>query len=93
MENQQSQGKNMALASLICGIACLILPYIDTPLAIVAIVLGVLAKKKLAETNSPAGMAIAGIILGAVGLAWGIACIIMCVACGGIAMIDAFANM
>ena len=61
-------GKGLAIASMICGIASIVLccfTYFALILSIAAIVLGIVSKKKTTEGS---GMALAGIITGAVGL-------------------------
>jgi len=72
----------MAIGALVCGILsvlCHCVPFagmfIGFALSIAAIVLGVLEKKKIANNESSekgSGMALAGIILGAVGIVFGI---------------------
>lgn len=63
----KGQGKGLGIASMVCGIISLIgccgLWYVSIPLAIVAIVLGIVQIVK----NEARGMAIAGIVCGAVG--------------------------
>lgn len=64
---QPQGGKGMAIGSLICGIASLLLCcfwYVSLILSIVAIVLGIISRKK---TENGKGMALAGIITGAIG--------------------------
>lgn len=61
-------GKGMAIGSMVCGILSIVLccfTYISVILSIVAIVLGIISKKKTTEGS---GMALAGIITGGVGL-------------------------
>ncbi len=66
-------GSGMAVASMVLGIISLALfcaSYIAIPCAIVAIVLGVVARKRvLAGTGSGKGMATAGIICGVISAA------------------------
>ncbi len=69
MSNQEpsQNGKGFAIASMICGIASIVLccfTYFALILSIAAIVLGIVSKKKSSEGS---GMALAGIITGAVG--------------------------
>lgn len=72
MPNQSSRQNNMAIASLITGILSipmLCLCYLGVPLAIVAVILGVLGRKKANEEmgGNGAGMALGGIITGLIG--------------------------
>lgn len=64
----KGQGKGLGIASMVCGIVSLIgccgLWYVSIPLAIAAIVLGIVQIVK----NESRGMAIAGIVCGAAGL-------------------------
>ena len=72
----------MAIIALICGIMSLLCPcipvagtFIGFVLSIAAIVLGIIEIKKIGRSESSLkgkGMAIAGIILGAVGIVFGI---------------------
>ena len=66
MGQQAKDRKGLAIASLVLGIASTVLfclVYLDTPLGILAVVFGCLGLK-----SSKKGLAIAGIILGAVGI-------------------------
>ena len=79
-----SGGKGMAVTSLILGILSLALClywFIALPLGIVAVVLGVMARKK----GVGAGMALAGIITGAIGIALGLILAVLTFTGGGIA--------
>jgi hypothetical protein len=68
---QASQG--MAVGSLVCGILSIVTFcgwYLSIPLGIVAIVLGQMAKGKIARGEAGgAGLAKTGVILGAIGIA------------------------
>jgi hypothetical protein len=68
---QASQG--MAIGSLVCGILSIVTFcgwYLSIPLGIVAIVLGQMAKGKIARGEAGgAGLAKTGVILGAIGIA------------------------
>lgn len=78
----QPQGKGMAIAALILGIVSVALClywFIAIPVGIVAIVLGVIARKR----GVGAGMALAGIITGAVGAVLGLIIAILTFAGGG----------
>ncbi len=81
--NTQPQGgKGMAIASLICGILSLLLccfSYVGLVLGIVAIVLGIISKKK---TENGKGMALAGIITGSIGGAIALIFVIIGLAAG-----------
>jgi hypothetical protein len=74
----------MAVAALVLGILgtiiCLI-PGLFTygiPVAAIALVLGILARKGAAAKQQPTGLATAGVVLGAVGLCIGIAMYVAC---------------
>ena len=68
----------MAIASLVMGIAQLVISFIGT---ILALVFGYVAKKQMKETGQAgAGMATAGIVLGWIGLALGILFIVLIIA-------------
>ncbi len=77
----------MAVAALVLGIIGTLFSlnwltvWVGGPLAIIALVLGVLARKQLAAEGKPTGMATAGMVLGIVGT--GIAALIfaMCASC------------
>ena len=67
-EEAPQTGKGLAIASMVCGIASIVLccfTYFALILSIAAVVLGIISKKKTTEGS---GMALAGIITGAVGL-------------------------
>lgn len=77
----------MAIGALVCGILSLIggfipvVNYFTLVLAIVGIVLGVKARKDLAEQGLPTGMATAGMVLSIVSLSLTVLVIIASVAC------------
>ncbi len=78
----QSEGKGMAIASMVLGIVSVALClywFLSIPAGIVAIVLGVLARRK----GVGAGMALAGIITGAVGFVFGLVIVVLSFAGGG----------
>lgn len=64
--------KGLAIASMVCGIVSLVLlcfPYLGLPAGIAAVVTGVLARKKIQQGAAEgAGMALAGLITGIVGI-------------------------
>ena len=67
-EEAQPTGKGLAIASMVCGILSIVLccfTYVSVILSVVAIVLGIVSKKKTTEGS---GMALAGIITGAAAL-------------------------
>lgn len=69
-------GKGMAIASLVLGIVSLALClywFIALPAAIVAVVLGVIARGK----GAGKGMALAGIITGGVGILFGLIMVVL----------------
>jgi len=72
----------MAVAALVLGIGSLVIPYGGPVLGIVAIILGVLGKKKEPDK---AKMATAGMIMGIIGVAWGVILIVLLVTCCGAA--------
>lgn len=77
------QTSPMAIISLIAGIASIVLACCCTFLSLVGvagIICGVLARKEIAESHGSktgAGMALAGIITGAVGIALGIVSVLL----------------
>ena len=85
----ENNGKGLAIGALVCGILSIaggLIPFVGfftSILAIVAVVLGIIARKKLPEGQR--GMATAGLILGIVGVVFsviGFICIV-CVAATG----------
>lgn len=79
----------MATAALVCGILGLIggfipvVNYFTLVLSIVAIVLGVKAKKELAAQSQPTGMATAGLVMGIIGVSFAVIGILTVAACAG----------
>jgi hypothetical protein len=92
----------LAVASLVLGIlsflawgcCCLgsIIPFVDFFLAVGAVVTGALGVKSSGETGTGKGMAIAGIVLGALSLLILAAWAVFMVFFGGLAAISAIAN-
>lgn len=72
----------MAVAALVLGIASLVIPYGGPVLGVLAIIFGVMGKKKQPEKK---GMATAGLIMGIIGVAWGVILIVIIVTCCGAA--------
>jgi len=71
----------LAIASLICGIGQVVFGPLS---AIPAIILGHIARSRIRQTGGPgAGMALAGLILGYVGLALTVILVIVAVAAVG----------
>jgi len=68
----------MAIASMVLGICSLVIPYAGILTAIVGLVLGVLAKKRLAVDGQPSGMATAGIVMCIIALGFTILCVVIC---------------
>ncbi len=61
----------MAIASLVCGILAIILPFVDIVLGVIAIVFGVKARrmtKEKGERYAGEAMALAGLICGIIGI-------------------------
>lgn len=94
MENENNttnapvEKKGMSIASLVLGIVSLALfciSYVSIPSAILAIIFGILGKKK-----GGAGMAKAGLILGIVALA--IVVLLWILAAAGVAALGSFAS-
>ena len=81
-QEQQKSGNGMAIAALVLGIVGLLLcclnTYVGIVVGIVAIVLGVMARKK----DPHSGMALAGMILGIITVALALICIIIVMAFG-----------
>ena len=75
---QTNPGQGMGIASMVCGIASLIIPFVGTATAIVGLILGVLSKKKSQEAGMPSGMATAGIVCSVIALAISILMIFLC---------------
>ncbi|MGN0342552.1 MAG: DUF4190 domain-containing protein [Roseburia sp.] len=79
---QGGETKGFAIASMICGIASIILMcingYVGIAAAVVAIVLSVVSNKKIGKN----GMAIAGLVCGIVALAIFVVCLIIVAVCG-----------
>ncbi|NLJ16193.1 MAG: DUF4190 domain-containing protein [Clostridiales bacterium] len=79
----------MATAALVCGILGLIggfipvIQYFTLVLSIVAIILGIKAKKDLQEQSQPTGTATAGMVLGIISVAITVISIIAVAACAG----------
>ena len=79
----------MPVASLVLGILGTLLSLhpvsmlVGLPMAIVALILGVMARKQLAAQNQPTGLATAGMVLGIVGTTIGALILAMCAACAG----------
>jgi len=67
---REDPGKGMALASLILGIASLVMPYAGVICGILGLVFAIVSKKKSADTGFiPSGMSTAGMICSIIGLA------------------------
>jgi len=77
-------GKGMAIAALVLGIVSIVIgffvPFLNIVCAVVALVLGIISKKKAQEVGAPTGMATAGLVLGIISLAISIVFTI-CVVC------------
>jgi uncharacterized membrane protein YeaQ/YmgE (transglycosylase-associated protein family) len=77
----------MAVAALVLGILGTLFSlswltvWVGAPLAILALVLGVLARKQLTAENKPTGMATAGMVLGIVGTALAVLIFAICASC------------
>ncbi|MGH9188847.1 MAG: DUF4190 domain-containing protein [Acidimicrobiales bacterium] len=70
----------MAVASLVCGILGLVLPFVFLP-AILALVFGYVGRRQIADRGEAGqGMATAGIVLGWVGLVLTVLAVIFIVA-------------
>src|ERR1035437_5368258 len=83
MPQQSGPGKGMAITSMILGIVSVALClywFIALPAGIVAVVLGVIARKR----GVGAGLALAGIITGAIGAVLGLIMMILAFSGGGI---------
>ncbi len=79
--------RNNATASLVCGILALVIPFIGVILAIIALVLGNSARKRLPENET--SVAAAGFILGIVSLVFSIIVIIAVLSLIGMAFFTA----
>jgi hypothetical protein len=76
------------IAALILGIVGILFNlvpvvgfFIGGPLSLVALILGILGRKKAAAENAPTGMATAGMAMGIVGLALGVIFFVACSLC------------
>ncbi len=79
-------GKGMAIASLVCGLVALFCS--GGTLSILALVFGIIAKKQ----GSKSGMATAGIVLGAVGIALMVIAVVILVVVYGIGIAAAISE-
>ena len=70
----------MAIAALVLGIGGIVIPFGGPIMSILAIVFGALGMKRQPDKR---GMAIAGLVLGIIGVVWGVILIgiISCVGC------------
>ncbi len=81
-ETNQNTGKNLSIAALVCGILGIVggfipvVQYFTTVLSILAIIFGVMGRKRLGKS----GLATAGMVLGIVALAISVLGI-LCVVC------------
>src|SRR6185437_14399535 len=79
----------MPVASLVLGIIGTVLSwhpllmFLGVPCAILAIVFGIMSRKRLAAEQRPTGMATAGLVLGIVGAAISALIFAACAACAG----------
>ena len=95
---QDDSGKNFSIAALVCGILGLcggvipVVQYFTLVLAVLGIVFGVIGMKKTKATSGKAnGMAVAGMVLGIVGV--GLTLVLLCVAsCAALAAVGALAE-
>jgi hypothetical protein len=76
----------VAIASLILGILGIVSGFFTVGfggmgLGLIALILGILGRKKAAAENQPKGMATAGMVLGIVGLALGVIFFVTCSLC------------
>lgn len=77
----------MAVAALVLGILGTLfsltgwLFWIGVPLSVIALVLGILARKSAANEGRPTGMPTAGMVLGIIGTAIGLLIFAMCASC------------
>ena len=82
---QSSQNDGMSVAALVLGICSLVfmflsivLPFVSVAAGILSIILGVLGRKRQMEKGLPAGMAVAGMVMGIVGLSLGLIFSLVC---------------
>ena len=79
----------MPVASLVLGIIGTLLSWhpflmvLGAPMAIIAIILGVMSRKQLAANGQPTGIATAGMVLGIVGTTISALIFAACAACAG----------
>lgn len=74
----------MAVAALVLGILGTLLSiipflfWLGIPLALIALILGIVARKNAVTAQQPTGMSTAGMVLGAIGLTLGILMYVLC---------------
>jgi len=76
----------MSIASLVLGICTLTISWaygVGILSAVVGLILGITGKKKAREVGAPTGMATAGIVMCAIGIALSLLIFIACIACLG----------
>jgi uncharacterized membrane protein len=71
----------MSIAAMVLGICSFFVPYGGLVIAIVGLVLGILGKKKADEIGAPSKMAMTGIILSIIAIAWSVILVIICISC------------
>jgi|GEM_PF-1099726 len=74
-------GKGLSIAALVLGICSLVFPGLGIVTAIIALVLGILGKKKADEAGAPTGMATAGVVMSIIAIAFSVLTVVVCVAC------------
>lgn len=83
----QNNGKGMSVAALVLGIVSIVLAWfymintIALVTGIVGIVMAVKGKKAALESQSPTGMATAGLVLSIVGLCFAVIGFLSCTVC------------
>lgn len=82
---EQSGGKGLAIAAMVLGIvgaALWCMWFLAIPCAILAVIFGIISRKKAVAANQGTGMATAGLVLGIIGIAIWIVLIILAVVAG-----------
>jgi hypothetical protein len=72
----------LGILSTLCSLTVFLWPA-GVALGVVALILGIVARKSATANNQPTGLATAGLALGGVGLALGILLFLSCAACVG----------
>ncbi len=73
--NMETKNSGKAVASLVCGILSIFMPFLGFILGAISIVFGVLSRNEIQQSEGKLigkGMAIAGLVCGVLGIVWNI---------------------